>query len=131
MTTTRNLHTTSPRQRQIGRKVLQADRLATVITRTAGNQQKKSWRMPTVRPRIIGAICAALIVIGVTSFIGLQSYMGKVAATQKITAEKQQRVLEAKGIAADACRRKKVEEKAALIGKITYDELYDHNSCDK
>lgn len=58
-------------------------------------------------------------------------YNDQVAAAQKVQATEQQRILKANSAEADACRRKKVEQKADQLGKITYDQMYDGNECDR
>lgn len=124
-------HPSSLRHRRIGRKVLQADRLARALSATKPKKTKLLWPMSSLRPKVIALVCAIVIGVGAIGFTGSQVYFAQVDKTQKAAAAERQSKLEAKSIAADACRREKAEQKADQIGKITYDELYDYGECEK
>lgn len=122
----------STRRRRIGRKALQADRLSRALHADKREGTKHAaWRLPSMRPKTVALICLVAVVVGTLGIGGTQFYLAQVAATQKAAAAKQQAEQKAKSIAADACRRKKAEQKADQIGKVTYDELYDHGECDR
>lgn len=131
MKPTQATHPTSIRHRRIGRKVLQADRLARALGTAKHKKTRNVWRAPSLRPKVIALICVIAIGVGALGFGGSQFYFAQVDKTQKAAAIEQQSKLEAKSIAADACRRKKAEQKADQLGKITYDELYDYGECEK
>ena len=119
--------TTQTRRRQIGRKVLQADRLSHALG-SAPERSRRNIRFSRfMRPKFAAALSVMIIAVAVIGFGAVQLYAGHRLAAQD-TASKQER---AKSISADACRRQKAEQKADLIGKVTYDELYDGNECDK
>lgn len=117
--------------RQIGRKVLLADRLHHALNANSRTKSRFPWRLPALRPKFIALACIVVVAIGTSGFMATQFYLSKVAAEQKAAAAKQQNEQKAKSIAAEACRQKKAEQKASLIGKVTYDELYDHDACNK
>lgn len=122
----------SVRHRQIGRKVLKADHLAHAL----GARPKKRSRIalpriPAMRPKLVAAVCAAVLLVAGLGMAGAQYYFAKTAEAQKVAEAKHQVKLRANSIAAEACRRQKLAEKADQIGKITYAELYDGNACDK
>ncbi len=121
---------TSNRSRRIGRKALQGDRLARALSASQQARPKRSLHLP-LRPRAIAITAAVVISIGVLGFAGSQFYLAQAATAQKAAAVERQSKAKASSLAADACRRKKVEQKADQIGKLTYDELYDYNECDK
>lgn len=125
------LQPASIRDRRIGRKVLQADRLARALGASKHKKAGRTWRMPHLKPKLIAVICAITIAVSAFGYAGSQYYLAQKAATQKTAAAKQDAQLQAESVAADACRRKKAEQKADQIGKITYDELYDYGECEK
>ncbi len=130
MKPTRRADSVSLRHRRIGRKALQGDRLARALSASHHAHKKDLWGK-LLRPKAIVVTSAITIVLGAAGFIGSQFYFTQAAATQKAATTEQQNQAKTKSIAADACRRKKVEQKSDLIGKITYDELYDYDECDK
>ena len=123
---------TSVRHRKIGRRVIRADHLNRALE-TKNKKTMLSWlrHVPSIRPRTIALTGMAILVVTAATFGGLQIYLGQVAASEKAATAERQDELEAKRVAADACRRQKLEEKADQIGTITYDELYNHGECDK
>lgn len=131
MTSSHALHQTLIRNRRIGRRVLQADRLSMVLSTASQKKARTLWRVPHISRKVLIAACVALVCIGIVGGIGMQRYSAQVAAAQKAAAAKQLAELKAKSASADACRREKAEQKADLIGKITFDELYDYGACDK
>lgn len=117
------------RHRRIGRKVLLADRLARSLNRSASPAGRWDWLKRNKRYAVaasIGLFVVVTVGVSVTQF-----YSNQTAASEKIATEKLEAETRQKDIAADACRQKKAQDKADLIGKVTYDELYDGNECDK
>jgi hypothetical protein len=131
MISTRPNHPSSVRHRQIGRKVLQADRLARALGSPTGKSAKRIWRFPSVKPKVLMISGAALVIIISASVFGARAYMAQVAAKESAAAAIQIKQVRAKSAAANACRQQKVEQKADQLGKITYDELYDYDDCEK
>jgi hypothetical protein len=121
----------SPRDRRFGRKALQADRLARALQSSKTSTPKRSWRLPVPKPKNLLIACAVLVFAGGASVIALQYFSSQAAVRQKAEDLQMQKIVKAKSLAADACRRKKAAEKIEQIGKVTYDELYDHGECDK
>jgi hypothetical protein len=117
--------------RRIGRKALFADRL----NRAVGPAQKKTsffpWQLPNISVKAMVLTAFAVVTLSGLGFGGSQFYFAQAAANEKAAALKEQKIAKEKSAAADACRRKKVEEKADQIGKLTYDQLYDNDSCDR
>ena len=124
-------HASSPRFQRIGRKALQADRLSRALALSNKKSTKRSLRLPTLRKNTILAIGIALVIVLGVSAGGVRYYTAQAEANKKAALLQQQKDVKEKSSIADACRRKKAEQKADLIGKVTYDELYDYGECDK
>jgi hypothetical protein len=127
----RRTSTQSTGHRRIGRKALQADHLSHAIEKNSSSNGNSWLSLPSWQPKIIAAVCVVIVGGSLLGFMGMQAYLSNISASQKVSAAVQQSKLKAKSIAIDACHRKKAAEKADQIGKITYDELYDHDECDK
>lgn len=119
------------RHRQIGRKVLLADRLSHALGSTESKKANHLLGFLKRRPKTIALTCAVVACAGILGLTTVQFYTTKAEAAQKAAATEKQAKLAKKSIAAEACRRKKAEQKADLIGKVTYDQLYDYDECDK
>lgn len=123
--------TTSPRNRRIGRKVLAADQLAHALGGSTAKKTRKDWHKTFLQPKLVVPALVCVIVVGILGWIASQAYFAQQASVQKAEDQRLSDQQRAKAVKADACRRAKLEQKADLIGKITYDELYDHGECDK
>jgi len=128
---TSNKTSANVRNRRFGKKVLLADRLAHALNPTTPTPARRSWSLPTINRKLAVTICILLAVVGGIGFGGSQLYLAKVTASQEAAAVKERAAQQAKSRAADACRREKAKLKADQIGKVTYDELYDYDECDK
>jgi len=124
-------HKPSTRHRKIGRKVLLADRLSNALNDSKIDKSTRIWHFIPLRPKLIALLCLMIIIVGAIGIGGAQYFNSKAEAAQKAATAERQHKLAAKSLAAEACRRKKAEQKADLIGKVTYDELYDYDECDK
>lgn len=124
-------HKHSTRHRKIGRKVLLADRLSKALDDSASKNSMSKLRIIPIRPKFIALLCIMIIIVGAIGIGGAQYFTSKAASAQKAADAARQEKKAAKSLAAEACRRKKAEQKADLIGKVTYDELYDYDACDK
>lgn len=122
---------TSVRHRRIGRKVMLADRLHHALEKPRQNRIKATWAFLRSRPRRTAAVCILLIAVLALGAGGVQYYQAKALASQKAAAAIQQQKITAKSLAAEACRQEKAKQKADQLGKITYDQLYDGNECNK
>ena len=120
----------SIRYRRIGRKVLLADRLSRALGSGVAKKSPFSRLKALPRWKMVAISCTALVTVGIVCVVGMQLNAAQVADSQKAATE-QQKNIEVKSAASAACRSKKAEEKADLIGKVTYDELYDYGTCDK
>lgn len=121
----------SIRPRRIGRKALQADRLSRILTKHNSSKFDVANKFIRVHRVKLTAVSLAVIIFGIVGSFGIQAYNAQQVAAQKAEAAKAQDIARQKSISADECRQKKAEEKSELIGKVTYDELYDGNECDK
>jgi hypothetical protein len=83
------------------------------------------------KPKVVAIACVVILLVSALGVGATRYYNSQAAAAEKVAATAKQKKLEVKNAAAVACRQKKAEEKADQLGKITYDELYDHNACDK
>lgn len=122
---------TSVRHRRIGRKVLLADKLAHVTKVSAQKSRNNDWRTIFAKPKLAAAVLGGVIAVGVIGFAGMQTYASQQAKAEQAEATAQFTLQKEKAAKADACRRAKLEQKSELIGKVTYDELYDGNECDE
>lgn len=129
MISTKKPSESSSRQRNIGRTSLKADRLASLLETKTPQKRAHAWRLPHVQRKVAIGVCAVLVLVSAVSVGGMHLYTSKQIADQKALAIIQQAKERSNNIAADACRQKKAAEKANLIGKVTYDELYDFNEC--
>ena len=117
--------------RRIGKKVLMADRLSHALEISKNN--KSGWqliRSATNRKLAIG-VSAAVLVIGALGFSGIQFFSSQQAIAEKTAATARQERLAEQSRAASECRQKKAAAKSDQIGKVTYDQLYDGDSCDR
>jgi len=119
------------RNKRIGRKVLLADRLAYSLSVNTQNKTRMRWRAVLARPKIIAAASLGILVLGTLGFIGVGFYSAQLADIRETEAARQLSLDKEEAAKADACRRAKLEQKADLVGKVTYDELYDGDECDK
>ncbi len=79
----RTAHAPSNRQRRIGRKALQADRLARALGASKATKPKFAWLAPLLRPKIIALACAIIISVTALGFVGSQSYAARLAAAKR------------------------------------------------
>ena len=123
--------TTLPRNRRIGRKVLAADRLAQAVSTSTAKKTHKDWHKTFLRSKLVVTALVCVVAFGILGWIASQAYFAQQASVQKAENQRLADQERAKAVKADECRRAKLEQKADLIGKITYDELYDYGECDE
>ena len=119
------------RRRQIGRKVLQADHLNHALNAGKRRSVVPNWKFLLARPRRTAAAGLVVVLVGAVGFGLMSAYQSQATTAQKAAVIQQQNTIRSKSAAAEVCRRQKAEQKADLIGKVTYDELYDYDECDK
>lgn len=83
------------------------------------------------RPKTSALMTVGVLALCVLAAGGAHHYSTTTAAAEKAATEKRYALEKQESLAADACRRKKLEEKADLLGKVTFDELYDNDECVK
>ena len=119
------------RHRKIGKKVLFADRLSHAMRPRKSRLESFKDRLPTLSRKQVIVMGVAVVVISSAALGAVRAYTSYAEAKQREVVKQQEVLLKAKSAAADACRREKAQQKAELIGKVTYDELYDYGACDK
>lgn len=124
-------HPQSVRHRRIGRRVLLAHRLNPASKPAKQNRIAALKSRIKARPKTSALLAVGFLALCVLATGGAHLYSTTTAAAEKAATEKRYAAEKRDSLAADACRRKKFEEKADLLGKITFDELYDNNECDK
>lgn len=119
--------------RRIGKKVIFCHRVAPALGAVPVKPQKKrSWvsavksYRPTKKQLVIAAI--AVVVVGIIIAISIIVDQ-KRQADEKAAAAAEAARVEKVNAAAQVCYQKKMKEKAAMLDKITYDQLYDGDSC--
>lgn len=121
----------SLRHRKIGKKVLFADRLSHALRPKKTRRESLKDRLPSLSRKQLITIGLAAVIVSSVAFGAIRAYTSYAEAKQREVVKQQEVQLKAKSAAADACRREKAQQKAELIGKVTYDELYDYGACDK
>lgn len=124
-------------RQRLGKKALFYARVAPALG-VAGNATKQRTRRakqlvtrarnfrPT-RRQIMAMTGAALVVCLVVA--GIVMYRQKQQADAATAAKAEAARVEKQSAAAQLCYQKKTTEKQNMLGKITYDQLYDGNAC--
>lgn len=118
--------------RRIGKKVIFCHRVAPALGAVPKSEKKPSWisavksYRPTKKQLVITAI--AVVVIGIVVAVSIILDQKRQADDKAAAAAEAARV-EKVNAAAQVCYQKKMKEKAAMLDKITYDQLYDGDSC--
>lgn len=85
----------------------------------------KSYR-PTKKHFAVAVV--AVLVIGGGTY-GLNFYQARQYAEQQAAVRAEAKRVEVANAKAQQCYKQKTEEKAAMLGKITFDQLYDGDAC--
>ena len=121
-------------QRRIGRKVITLARISSVMDRKLGSSQPiKKRRLPQIQFRFtkrVAFILGGAVLLAGLAMTGVVIYQKQAAAVAAKAAEVKLEAERKEKASAMACRKQKLESKRELYGKVTYDELYDGNSCD-
>ena len=120
------------KMRRIGKKVVFCHRVAPALGAVPPAVKKDSWfkRLKSFRPTkkqlVISA--AALLVVGMITTVSVLLEQKRQADIQAAAAAEAARV-EKENAAAQECYKQKVAEKADIMDKLTYDQLYDGDAC--
>lgn len=119
--------------RRIGKKAIFYGRLATSLGVESSEKKHKTSILvriknfhPSKKQAVI-ALSSLLVVSLVTA--GLVIYHNKQVADEQNAALIEQQRVDKQNASAQVCYKQKLKEKASMLGKITYDQLYDGNSC--
>ena len=119
-------------KRRIGKKAMTLCRTALVLERKLAAVPKPQRKLAIMwRPtRLHYALFASVAVLGMIGTAGYTYYQQQQSIVhQAATKVAEERAREASANS-DECRKQKVAAKADLIGKVTFDELYDYSVCD-
>ena len=119
------------RQRRVGKKALQSDRISKALGMPVPAKPKGVLHRFNMRPRTVAISAAVVLVVLVAGTIGSKILVDQAAAAEKVQLAEQQKITKRKDDAARACRLEKATQKSDLIGRVTFDELYDKNECNK
>ncbi len=119
--------------KRIGKKAIFYGRVAASLGAVSGetkNKQPILKRLRAFRPskKQTIVVLSSLLVIGLVT-VGLVVYQNKKVADEQAAAVVEQQKVDRQNAAAQVCYAQKMKEKASMLGKITYDQLYDGNSC--
>lgn len=118
--------------RRFGKKVIFCHRVAPALGAVPPPVKKESWfkRLKSFRPskKQLVIFAAALLVIGMVTTVSILLEQKRQADVQAAAAAETARV-EKENAAAQECYKQKVAEKADIMDKLTYDQLYDGDSC--
>lgn len=85
----------------------------------------KSFR-PSKKQLAVAA-CSVLVLVG--AGFGLNAYNNKRIADEKAAIKAEALRVEKQNALAQECYKQKTTEKTAMLGKITFDQLYDGDAC--
>lgn len=123
------------RARRLGKKAIFYGRIAHVlgVTPVEPKVSKKLQlitKLKSFRPtkkQLAIATCAVLIVVG--AGFGVNAYNNKRIADEQAAIKAEALRVEKQNAIAQECYKQKTTEKTAMLGKITFDQLYDGDSC--
>lgn len=124
-------------RQRIGRKAMACGRMDVAIQSKIGNTPSpKSRRRMSFAPvtafakrhALPLAIVGAVLIAGFGGY-KIFAYQQHLQAVEKHKAYEQERMAAHKRIV--ECEKRKAEAKPELIGKVTYDELYDYGACNE
>ena len=124
------------RARRLGKKAIFYGRVAhalgaipeksTVMTSKSSLFTKVKSFKPT-KKQLVMAACSVLLMFG--AGFGWNAYNDKLIADEKAAIKAEALRVEKKNAVAQECYRQKTTEKTAMLGKITFDQLYDGDAC--
>ncbi len=124
----------SPEQahkRRIGKKVLSASRMSVILQKRLGNMKSAGIAKIRIAKKYIVLATVLALILTTTGIVGYNTYSNHVAQQAAAAAKTQQLEEEAALLKASQCRAQKAVEKSDKLGKITYDQLYDFDECNK
>lgn len=123
------------RARRLGKKAIFYGRVAHAlgavpiekppVQKTSLFSKIKSFR-PTKKQLIVTA-CSVLLMTG--AGFGWNAYNNKLIADEKAAIKAEALRVEKQNALAQECYKQKTTEKTAMLGKITFDQLYDGDAC--
>ena len=119
-------------KRRIGKKAMTLCRTSLLLERKLAAVPKLrrkltiSWR-PT---RVHYALFASFAVVGMLGTAGYAYYQQQQTESLQAAAAVAEDRARAASQKSDDCRKQKVAAKSELLGKVTFDELYDYSVCD-
>lgn len=123
----------SQRTRRIGKKVIFCGRIAPAlgaVTQIPDGKRPFIDKVKLFRPTKKQAlITAALLVLFIGAGFGLNAYNAKRIADQQAAVKAEAMRVEEQNATMQECYKKKTAEKTDMLGKITFDQLYDGNAC--
>lgn len=93
----------------------------------ASSMFKRIRALRPTRKQLIASACA--VVLAITGVIANSLYQSQRAAAAKAAAKAENERIERVNAAAQECYKKKITEKQKMLGKVTFDQLYDGDSC--
>ena len=121
--------------RRIGKKAIFYGRIAPTlgVVPPAPAAGKKPGIMRTVRAyrptKKHLAIVIGVVVFITSGVVGGYFYQQKIAADERAAAQAAAQKAEKANAVAQQCYRQKTAEKTDMLGKITFDQLYDGDAC--
>lgn len=123
--------------KRLGKKAIFYGRIASALGVACSDKQASKGRIATLcarakafRPsrRQLITACCAVIVVG-AGVAGNSVYQSQRAAAAKAAAKAENERMERVNAAAQECYKKKTADKQQMLGKVTFDQLYDGDSC--
>lgn len=120
--------------RRIGKKVIFCHRVAPALGAIpiSKSQNSRSWigviKSFRLNKKQLIAVSVAVLMVGAIVTINTVVEQKKQSDAKAAAAAEAARI-EKVNAAAQVCYKKKMQEKAAMLDKITYDQLYDGDSC--
>ena len=124
------------RARRLGKKAIFYGRVAHALGAVPEQSHAKSQKpsllakLKTFRPtkkQVVVAVCSVFIIAG--AGFGWSAYSDKLIADEKAAIKAEALRVEKQNSIAQECYRQKTTEKTAMLGKITFDQLYDGDAC--
>lgn len=119
-------------KRRIGKKAMTLCRTSLLLERKVAELPKQrrkfviSWRPARLHYALFASF-VAVCVLGTAGYAYYQQQQSQVIQTATKIAEERAREASERS---DECRKQKVAAKSDLLGKVTFDELYDYSVCD-
>ena len=124
------------RARRLGKKAIFYGRVAHALGIVPG-QNRDMAKKPTLfakvksfkptKKQLVVVACSVLLIIG--AGFGWNAYSNKLIADEKAAIKAEALRVEKQNAIAQECYKQKTTEKTDMLGKITFDQLYDGDAC--